>query len=174
MRTPPPRPGPPRVLDGGGVPSTSGRVIQVNVSAGGVPKRPIERTTIHRGGVEGDRQRNLEYHGGPQRAVCLYAMELIVALRSEGHPVAPGSIGENLTVTGVDWSLVRPGARLAVGDAELRITSYTDPCRTISASFIGGRFGRISQKANPGWSRVYAEVLREGAIWRDASVILSR
>lgn len=94
------------------------------------------------------------------------------ALRSEGHPVAPGLIGENLTLTGVDWSLVIHGVRLTVGDAELRITTYTDPCRTISASFIGGRFGRISQKTYPGWSRLYAEVHREGIIWRYASVLL--
>ena len=174
MRIRTPRPEPPRVLDGSGLPSASGRVVQVNVSAGGVPKGPIERTTIRRLGVEGDRQRNLKYHGGPQRAVCLYAMELIEALRGEGHDISPGTIGENLTLRGVDWALVTPGALLAVGDAELRITSYTDPCRTISASFLGGRFGRISQRSNPGWSRVYAKVVKEGLVWRDASAVLSR
>lgn len=174
MRTRPPRPEPPRVLDGDGAPSASGLVLLVNVSAGGVPKRPIERTTVRRGGLDGDRQRYLKYHGGPLRAVCVYSMELIEALRHEGHPIAPGTVGENLTLSGVDWSLVTPGALLTVGDAELRITSYTDPCRTISASFIGGRSGRISQKTNPGWSRVYAEVLRDGLMWRDAHAILSQ
>ena len=173
MRTRAPRPEPPRVLDGSGEAAANGRLMQVNVSAGGVPKRPIERTTLRRGGVEGDRQRNLKYHGGPQRAVCLYSLELIEALRGEGHPIAPGTTGENLTLSGVDWSLVTPGSTLTVGDAELRITSYTNPCRTISASFIGGRFGRISPKTNPGWSRVYAEVLREGMVWRDAHVVVS-
>ena len=174
MSTRQPRPEPPRVLGGDGAPSASGMVLQVNVSAGGVPKRPIEHTIVRRGGVDGDRQRNLKYHGGPQRAVCVYSMELIEALRREGHPIAPGTVCENLTLSGVDWSLVTPGSVLTVGDAELRITSYTDPCRTISASFIGARFGRISQKTNPGWSRVYAEVLREGPIWRDANALLSR
>lgn len=174
MRTRVPRPVPPRVLDDDGAPSASGVVLLVNVSAGGVPKEPIDRTTVRPGGVDGDRQRNLKYHGGPLRAVCIYSMELIEALRREGHPIAPGTAGENLTLSGVDWSLVTPGSLLRAGDAELRITSYTDPCRTISASFAGGRFGRISQKTNPGWSRVYAEVLREGQIWRDANVLLAR
>lgn len=159
---------------GDGAPSASGVVLLVNVSAGGVPKGPIERTTVRRGGVDGDRQRNLKYHGGPQRAVCVYSMELIEALSREGHPIAPGTVGENLTLSGVDWSLVTPGSLLTVGDAELRITSYADPCRTISASFVGGRSGRISQKANPGWSRVYAEVLRDGSVWRDAHAMLTQ
>lgn len=156
-----------------GAPSGVGRVAQVSVSTGGVPKRAVERTMLRQRGVEGDRQRNLKYHGGPRRAVCLYSMELIEALRREGHPIAPGTVGENLALTGIDWSLMVPGRRLTAGDAQLRITSFTDPCRTIAASFACQRFARISQKSNPGWSRLYAEVLRDGAIWRDAPVILS-
>ena len=44
------------------------------------------------------------------------------------------------------------------------MASFTAPCKTIKASFIEGRFARISQKLHPGWSRVYARVLTEGEI----------
>ena len=52
-------------------------------------------------GLEGDRQRDLRFHGGPLRAVSLYSLELIEALQAEGHPIAPGAMGENLTMAGV-------------------------------------------------------------------------
>lgn len=44
------------------------------------------------------------------------ARELIEELRSEGHPIAPGTIGENLTLAGLPWKEMRPGVRLEVGD----------------------------------------------------------
>jgi MOSC domain-containing protein YiiM len=76
-----------------------------------------------------------------------------------------GTAGENLTVKGLDWQLVVPGARIKVGEeVVLEIASFTSPCKTIAGSFIGGEFVRISQKVNPGWSRVCARVLAEGEI----------
>lgn len=131
---------------------------------GGVPKRPVAETRLEYGGVAGDRQRDRRYHGGPERAVCLYSWERIQALRAEGHPIQPGTAGENLTVEGLDWDQVTPGVRLQVGEAELEITSYTAPCKTITASFTDGEFKRVGQKQRPGWSRVYARVLREGMV----------
>src|SRR4051794_14921784 len=96
----------------------------VNISRGGVPKHPVLQARIDGSGVAGDWQRDLRYHGGPDRAVCLYSMELIEALRGEGHPIAPGSIGENLTLAGVDWRQMVPGARLRTGEALLELTAY--------------------------------------------------
>jgi MOSC domain-containing protein YiiM len=55
--------------------------------------------------------------------------------------------------------------RIRLGDEVLlEVASFTSPCKTIRASFIDGEFVRISQKLHPGWSRVYARVLREGEI----------
>ena len=141
-----------------------GRVISINRSNGGVPKRAVGEATVTYHGLEGDRQRNRLYHGGPKRAVCLYAMELIEALRREGHPIEPGTTGENVTLAGLEWRLIRPGVRLQLGEVQLEVTSYTAPCKNISKSFMDMDFGRISQKAHPGWSRVYARVLREGVL----------
>ena len=141
-----------------------GRVHSINVSGGGVPKLPRETCVVRRNGLEGDRQRDLEEHGGPTRAVSLYSMELIEALRAEGHPIAPGTAGENLTLAGLNWAHLGPGARLQVGEGELRIESYAGPCSIIEDSFKDRRSGRISQKAHPGWSRLYARVLKEGVL----------
>ena len=141
-------------------------IHSINVNpVGGVPKRAVQEAIIHVDHVVGDKQRNLKYHGGPLRAVCLYSWERIDALRAEGHPIQPGSIGENLTIEGVDWSTVTPGTKLAIGDGVLlEVTTYAAPCRNIAGSFTLNNFMRASQDHHPGWSRVYAKVLRPGTV----------
>ena len=142
-----------------------GRIFQLNRSGGGVPKLGVREAFVDADGLEGDRQRNLRFHGGPERALCLFPLELILELQAEGHPVFPGSVGENVTVTGLEWSRIEPGTRLSLGDEALvEITSYTSPCKTIAASFADGDFKRISQKVRPGESRLYARVLRPGRV----------
>jgi MOSC domain-containing protein YiiM len=142
-----------------------GRIFQLSRSGGGVPKLAVREAFLAETGLEGDRQADRRYHGGPDRAVCLFALERILELQAEGHPIYPGSAGENVTVAGLDWSRLAPGARLALGDeAVVEITSYTSPCKKIAASFIEGEFKRISQKVNPGDSRLYARILRPGRL----------
>ena len=112
-------------------------------------------------------------HGGPGRALCLYSLEAIAALRAEGHPIEPGSTGENLTVAGIEWLAVCPGAKLKVGtEVELEVVKFTTPCRTIAGSFRDGGFARILEDQHPGWSRVYARVLAVGTIREGDSVSL--
>ena len=150
-------------------------VHQVSVSDGGVPKRPVFEARVNKTGVGGDRQENLKFHGGSERAVCLFSLELIERLQDEGHPIDAGLSGENLTLAGLDWDLIRPGVRLSVGpDIELEVTSYTIPCSKNSRWFRDDDFSRISQKANPGWSRVYAKVLREGIVRPGDAVIVEQ
>jgi MOSC domain-containing protein YiiM len=143
---------------------SDGVLSAISISDGGVPKGPRERCAITHQGLAGDRQRDLEYHGGPDRAVCIFSKDLIEKLRSEGHPIAPGTIGENLTIGGVDWNAMTPGSRVEVGAVELELTAYAAPCRNIAGSFRDRRMGRVSQKAHPGWSRLYARVIREGTV----------
>ena len=116
-------------------------------------------------GLDGDLNNDTKNHGGPNRAVCLYSLELIDQLRAERHPAYPGSMGENLTVTGLDWSRVQSGTRLRVGEeALLEVTGYTTPCSNIAGSFSDRRIARVSQKTHPGQSRVYARVLEPGQV----------
>ena len=140
-------------------------VCQINVSDGGVPKRPVLEAVIAKTGVQGDRQQNLKVHGGPDRAVCLYSQELIERLQDEGHSIEAGSSGENLTLAGLDWEKLQPGDRFQIGpDVEVEIMSYTVPCDLNARWFRDGDYKRVSQKRNPGWSRLYARVLVEGVV----------
>ena len=140
-------------------------IFQINASNGGVPKRPLAAAEVTTLGLAIDRQRNMKVHGGPERALCLFSLERIVALQQEGHPIYPGSIGENVTIAGLEWSQVTPGVRLRLGDeVEIEVTSYTVPCQNIRHSFAEEDFSRVSPKKHPGWTRVYARVLRPGRI----------
>ena len=142
-----------------------GWIESVQVSDGGVPKREVSGPVeVTKNGVTGDRQRDLRFHGGPDRAVCLLAREIIDDLRGEGHPIAPGTTGENLTVRGLDWNLVETGARLKVGTVTLEITKAANPCRNIAGSFFDGDFSPVSARLHPGRARMYARVLVPGVI----------
>jgi MOSC domain-containing protein YiiM len=140
-------------------------LYQINISDGGVPKRPVLEAVITKAGVEGDRQRNHKVHGGPDRAVCLYSQELIERLQDEGHSIEAGSSGENLTFAGLEWEKLKPGDRLQVGpEVQIEIMSYTTPCDKNAQWFRDRDYKRVSQKMNPGWSRLYAKVVREGVV----------
>ena len=144
---------------------TQPSIFQINISPGGVPKLPVRSADVMELALVGDAHNNNEVHGGPTRAVCLYSLERILALQAEGHPIFPGATGENITLAGVDWDAVVPGARLGLGDTvEIEITKYTEPCPKITASFADGDISRMRQATYPGWSRVYASVLKTGHI----------
>lgn len=142
----------------------SGRLEAINTSRGGVPKQSVFEALITEHGVAGDHQNDPYYHGGVNRAVVLFSLEVIRKLQSEGHPITPGAAGENLTVSGIAWDTIGPGTRLTVGDVELLITKYATPCQKIRASFLGDDFMRIFQDRHPGWSRVCAKVVKGGIV----------
>jgi MOSC domain-containing protein YiiM len=130
-----------------------------------VPKRRVDDAIVSRLGLVNDDQDDKKHHGGPERAVCVYSLERIHALQAEGHPIDVGTVGENVTLEGIDWDAVVPGVRIKLGEeVVLEVSSFTSPCKTIKQSFIDGEFVRISQKLHPGWSRVYARVVTEGEI----------
>ncbi len=140
-----------------------GEIVSLHRSPGGVPKTFVAEVAVTRDGLEGDGHRYY-LHGGEDKALCLYAMELIEALQAEGHPIAPGTTGENVTLRGLDWRRMVPGARVQLGAVLAELTDYATPCKTITGSFHDGRSTRIGQKVHPGWSRVYGRVVVPGVL----------
>jgi MOSC domain-containing protein YiiM/SAM-dependent methyltransferase len=147
-------------------PST-GLVLAVNTSPGGVPKRPIGRGHVGFRGVHGDRHNTPEpIHGTPAQAVCLNAFEAVERIRADGHQAFPGAYGENLTLAGFDWKGLRHGDRMRIGARGplLELTDYATPCATQEQWFLEGRTGRISARKHPEDSRWYARVVEEGDV----------
>ena len=63
------------------------------------------------------------------RQVHLVPSELQATLRSEGFPVDPGAMGENITTEGIDLNPLPVGTRLRLGpEAEIELTGLRNPC----------------------------------------------
>ena len=153
--------------------SSSGVVEHINVSDGGVPKRQVPGAAVTVEGLDGDHQRDRKHHGRPFQAVSLWSAEVIEELVSAGHGVTPGSVGENLTLSGLPWASLRPGARLRVGeDVVLELSFDAVPCRKLAQSFSDGDSSRISYVANPQWARWYGWVRAGGEVRSGDEVLL--
>lgn len=156
----------------GQLPATAeGTVAQLNTSKGGLPKLPVDQVTVGWRGVEGDSQKTRVHHGRPWQALCLWSTEVIAHLRADGHPIAPGLAGENVTISGLDWSDVRPGVRLRIGEVLCEASAYALPCYQNTAWFKDGDFETMHHERGP-VSRMYATVLEPGRIGTGDDVVL--
>jgi len=142
----------------------AGRIDSLQASGGGAPKSSIPHAEIGPGGVLGDVQGNRRNHGRPWQAICLYSSDLIEALRAEGHPITAGGTGENLTIGGIDWSRMRGGLTITIGEVVLRTSSPAAPCHKIGDCFTERHWDRIDHVERPGWARWYASVLSGGTV----------
>lgn len=150
-----------------------GRVERVAVSGGGTPKASVDSAQVAGRGLLGDQQADRAHHGRPFQAVCLYSLDRFSSLAAEGHPVVPGALGENLLIDGLDWSLLRPGVRLGIGDEVLlELNAYAPPCSTIAEFFTDRRFDRVDHDKEPGWARFYAWVVRGGTVRASDEVVV--
>ena len=138
-----------------------GKLLGIFTSNGGVPKIPVDSADIRFEGISGDEQNDKKHHGGIMRAICVLENELLVKLQSEGHPIMPGTTGENLLVEGFNLSI---GSKFSIGTVELEVVSAATPCKKISKSFTDGFFNRMSDKKYPRETRWYCRVLKEGTI----------
>ena len=138
----------------------TGTLVQVNVSGGGMPKLPVPSAIVTRDGVAGDWQKNRKYHGGPDRAVCLFSEELYDWLREQGvKDLVNGAIGENFTTRGIDLMALRNGDRLRVGrECVIELTDVREPCRQLKK--WDARFPKLIV-GRSGW---VAKVVREGEV----------
>ena len=138
------------------MPKPLGQLAQLNISPGGMPKRPIAEAMVSVDGVKGDWQKNRKYHGGPNRAVCIYSEELYQGLRDDGVKVQNGDIGENFTTRGINLQHLKKGDRLKVGHCIIEITDIRIPCFQLKKwdvdlpELIVGRSGWVAKVVKEG------------------------
>jgi MOSC domain-containing protein YiiM len=131
--------------------------VAVNISPGGIPKLPQAAVYAATSGLVGDGHNHAK-HVRPDRAISLLDWESIEQLIAEGFPLSPGATGENLTVKGLHVQNLLPGARLVIGDVELRLEKPRQPCYVLDA--IDPRL----QDAIRGRCGYMASVIREGTL----------
>ena len=116
----------------------TGTVLQVSVSQGGIPKRAIPSAELTATGIAGDAWR-YPFHGGRRQAILLVTIEGIDELISQGFPLFPGALGENLTTRGLDRRELRIGRRVRVGQAEIELTRIRRPARRSTSTAPASR-----------------------------------
>lgn len=137
-----------------------GRLVQVSTSPGGMPKLPHAEAVVTVDGVGDDWQTNRKYHGGRDRAVCLFGVEGYDWLRADfGINLVPGSLGENFTTAGIDLDALNPDDVLAIGSCRIQITGVRVPCRNLNRwdprllKVIKGRSGWVCRVLTGGTVR---------------------
>lgn len=144
-----------------------GTIHRINISPGGIPKRPIEQALVTFQGIQGDSWAHPRFHGGPNQALLLLALEDLAALSQLAFPVYPGALGENFTTEGIDMREVRYGDRFRAGEVLLEITKLRMPCRTLDSVKQGlQRHLYDTRPGSPLWAKggVYAKVLEPGTV----------
>ncbi|CAN5315482.1 MOSC domain-containing protein [soil metagenome] len=130
----------------------------------GIAKRSVEGSVrLGVEGLAGDVICDSRYHGGPDQAVYLYGAPDYAWWEGElGRSLAPGTFGENLTLTGWESAGVAVGDRFTIGDVILEVTSPRVPCATLSCHMGDSAFlKKYRQAERPG---VYCRVLCEGEV----------
>jgi MOSC domain-containing protein YiiM len=149
-----------------------GIIVQVSVSLGGLPKRPVADGVITPLGLQGDFHSQPHIHGGPEKALLLVAMETVEELKRRGYPIFAGALGENLTTQGLDPRQLRIGHQLRVGTALIELSRMRGPCRALDIygpeikNEVYDALVKSGDPRSPRWgmSGFYARVLREGLV----------
>ena len=130
----------------------------------GIAKRSVDGPVkLGTEGLEGDVVCDQRYHGGPDQAVYLYGAPDYAWWEAElGRTLAPGTFGENLTLSNWESTGAGVGGRFFIGAVLLEITSPRVPCATLSSHMGDSTFLKKFRKAGrPG---VYCRVLCEGEV----------
>ena len=129
----------------------------------GINKRPATAPVmIDSGGLEADKICNTEFHGGPDQAVYVYRAEDYAWWATKlGREIAPGTFGDNLTISGLPQDL-DAGDLLKTADVVLEATAPRIPCETLAAQMADRKFGLTFRRAErPGF---YFRVNRAGTV----------
>ena len=144
------------------------RVIAINISSGGIPKRPVVRARVTASGLEGDGHNHAK-HYRPEQAVSLQDIERLAELRHEGFPLHCGATGENVDVCHLNVNALPLGTVLRFsGGVEIELSKVRTPCYVLDA--IDPRL----KTAILGRCGMYGRVLREGTLQIGATMELIR
>ncbi|HEU5217124.1 MAG TPA: MOSC domain-containing protein [Gemmatimonadales bacterium] len=139
----------------------------------GLPKHAVRRLHISRSGAEGDynHYRTTKVQGDPNLAILVMTREVIDTLRTEGWPVEPGDLGENLTLDGVPEAALKPGTRIRIGPVLLEVSEPCDPCTELYVlPYVGRDRGPEFVRTLTGRRGWFTRVLAPGDIVPGAPV----
>jgi MOSC domain-containing protein YiiM len=135
----------------------------------GIHKQPVPHAVgVNPLGLDGDEQADLTVHGGLAKAVYAYPVEHYPFWKQQRRqwglsPALPyGSLGENLTVSGLLEEALFVGDELHFPNVALRVTQPHEPCDKFNAWM--GRRQAAKLMAQTGRCGFYPAVERAGSI----------
>nr|CDQ32431.1 6-N-hydroxylaminopurine resistance protein [Virgibacillus halodenitrificans] len=137
----------------------------------GICKQATDEAFLHKGGFHGDDVADLRYHGGPDRAVCVYPFEHYAHWEKEfGKPLPQANFGENVTVTNMLEKDVHLGDIFRIGEAVIQITQSRIPCSTITKRTNNPSL--LKRMIQTGFTGYLCRVLEEGIVRQDSRITL--
>ena len=130
----------------------------------GICKKPVDGPRLlTRQGFEGDGVGDLKYHGGSDKAVCVYSIDHYPWWeRVLGITLPQAAFGENLSVEGMREEDVCIGDIYRIGTTEVQVSQPRQPCKTLAARY--GREDFVKQVVDSGRTGFYFKVINEGRV----------
>jgi len=140
------------------------------VETTGIYKLPTnEAVEIKTLGIQSDFIASKKHHGGPDQAIYVYgAADYDWWSKELNRELAPGTFGENLTISDLESAQFNIGDRLHIGAVILEVTAPRIPCGTFAARMEDSKFvKRFREAERPG---LYCRVIQEGVVKNGDSV----
>ncbi|MCC6134121.1 MAG: MOSC domain-containing protein [Gammaproteobacteria bacterium] len=135
----------------------------------GIGKRTVEGPiVVNQLGLDGDEQADLTVHGGLSKAIYAYPAEHYPFWREQrltlglSTDLPYGTLGENLTLTGLLESMLYVGDTLCFPNCTLRVTQPREPCYKFNA--VMGDPKAAKKMARSGFCGFYLAVESPGSI----------
>jgi MOSC domain-containing protein YiiM len=138
----------------------------------GIGKRPVSGSLhLKKLGFDGDGVADLKYHGGQDKAVCVYSLDHYPYWEKLlGTKLIPPAFGENLSVSHLKEDDVCLGDTFQIGTAVVQISQPRQPCKTLAALY--GRNDLVKLVVNSGYTGFYLRVLKEGIVEAGNTLVL--
>ena len=148
--------------------------LGTRVEQTGIYKAPmLEPVTVNTLGLEGDFIFSSKHHGGPDQAVYIYGtLDYDYWSKELGFELAPGTFGENLTISELESASFSIGDRLEMGQVILEVSAPRIPCAVLAARMSDAKFvKRYRQAGRPG---LYCRVIQTGKLQVGDAVRLTK
>ncbi|QDX92300.1 MOSC domain-containing protein [Brevibacillus laterosporus] len=138
----------------------------------GICKQPVTGPLyLSKTQLQGDAQADLKYHGGVDKAVCVYAAEHYPYWeKTLGRSMPVSAFGENLTIEGLLEDEVCIGDIYQIGDAVVQVTQPRQPCHKLAKRYDVNDLA--VQVQDTGYTGFYLRVLQEGEISQEDPMTL--
>ncbi|MDQ0229441.1 MOSC domain-containing protein [Metabacillus malikii] len=135
----------------------------------GISKSQADQLEVTYERIIDDDVENHDYHGGKERALCIYPYEHYTVWENLYHqPLPKAAFGENLTVIGMKEEDICVGDIFKIGTAVVQVSQGRFPCATINKhTHINTLLSKIIEY---GYTGYFFRVIEEGTINRDSTI----